>query len=126
MMCMACLASGSAHVCGNRVAASPPLLPRWGEVVVWHRFAPIQLSSPGLLHPHVPFHQAAHLALGIAARHHAVEELAMLLLGLTVLLGAERDDRQQILDLGEHPLLDHLADLLVAAPGRVLSAVVCA
>ena len=35
-----------------------------------------------------------------------------------------KDDRQKVLDLGEHPLLDHLADLLVAGPGRVLAAVV--
>src|SRR5215468_1710684 len=80
-------------------------------------------TLPGLLHPHVPFDQAADLALGIAARHHALEELSVLLLGLAVLLGPERDDRQQILDLREHALLDHLADLLVAAPGRVLAAV---
>src|SRR5262245_61780760 len=80
-------------------------------------------ALPGLLHPHVPFDQAADLALGIAARHHALEELAVLLLGVAVLLGPERNDRQQILDLREHALLDHLADLLVAAPGRVLAAV---
>src|SRR5215831_16917009 len=81
-------------------------------------------GSAGLLHSHVPFDQAADLALGIAASHHAPDELAMLLLGLAVLLRAEGNDRQQILDLREHPLLDDLADLLVAGPGRVLAAVV--
>ena len=43
---------------------------------------------------------------------------------VAVLLRAEADHRQQILDLAEHPLLDDLADLLVAGPGRVLAAVV--
>ena len=47
----------------------------------------------------------------------------MLLLGLGVLLGAETDDRQQVLDLTEHALLDHFADLLVTRPGRVLALV---
>src|SRR6202011_4179520 len=28
--------------------------------------------------------------------------------------------------MGEHPLLDHLAYLLIASPGRVLAAIVCA
>ena len=50
-------------------------------------------------------------------------ELAVLLLGLAVLLRAEADHRQQVLDLAEHPPLDHLADLLVAGPGRVAAAV---
>src|SRR5262245_64681322 len=81
-------------------------------------------GSAGLLHSHVPFDQTAHLALGVAAGHHAPDELSVLLLALTVLLGPERNDREQVLDLGEHPLLDYLADLLVAGPRRVLAAVV--
>ncbi len=48
----------------------------------------------------------------------------MLLLGLGILLGPEADDRQQILDRAEHALLDHLADLLVSRPGRVLAVIV--
>jgi hypothetical protein len=40
----------------------------------------------------------------------------MLLLGLAVLLRAEGNDGQQILDLGEYPLFDHFANLLVAGP----------
>src|SRR5215831_16397189 len=80
--------------------------------------------SAGLLHAHVPFNQAADLALGVAARRHALHEVVVLLFGLAVLLGAERNHRQQILDLREHALLDYLADLLVAGPGRVLAAVV--
>ena len=35
---------------------------------------------------HVPFDQAAHLAFGIAAGHHALDELAVLLLAVAVLL----------------------------------------
>ena len=34
-------------------------------------------GSAGLLHPHVPFDQAADLPLGIAAGHHAPDELSM-------------------------------------------------
>src|SRR6185312_69488 len=59
-------------------------------------------ASAGLVHAHVPFHQAADLALSIAARHHPLQEIAMLALGLAVLLAAEADDRQQVLDLREH------------------------
>ena len=55
----------------------------------------------------------------VAARGHALDELAVLLLGLAVLLRSEADHRQQVLDLAEHAPLDHLADLLVAGPGRV-------
>src|SRR5262245_5753539 len=83
-------------------------------------------GSAGLLHSHVPFDHAADLALGVAAGHHAPDELAVLLLGLAVLLGTEGNDREQILDLGEHPLLDDLADLLIAGPGRILAAIVSA
>src|SRR5262245_29103491 len=54
----------------------------------------------------VPLHQAAHLPLGVAARRHALHELRMLAVGLAVLLGAEADHRQQVLDLGEHALLN--------------------
>src|ERR1700752_3980871 len=43
--------------------------------------------SPGLLAPHVPVDQAAHLALGVAARLHALDELGVLLVALAVLLG---------------------------------------
>ena len=80
--------------------------------------------SAGVLHPHVPFDQAPDLALGIAAGYHAADELAMLLLGLAVLLRSEGDDREQVLDLREHALLDHLADLLIARPGGVLAVVI--
>jgi hypothetical protein len=37
-----------------------------------------------------------------------------------------RSDRQQVLDLGEHPLLNHLANLLIARLGWVLGAILCA
>jgi hypothetical protein len=67
-------------------------------------------ASAGLFNPHVPFDQASHLSLGIAAGDHAADELVMLFLGFPIPLGSERNDRQQILDLREHPLLDDLAD----------------
>src|SRR6516164_4572285 len=46
---------------------------------------------PRLLDAHVPFHQAADLPLGVATRCHALDELRVLLLALTVLLGTEAD-----------------------------------
>ena len=51
------------------------------------------------------------------------DELGVLLLGRAVLLRAEADHRQQVLDLAEHALLDDLAQLLVACPGRVAAVV---
>src|SRR5882757_9457841 len=69
------------------------------------------IRSTRLFHPHIPFDETTDLPLGVAAAHHALDELPVLLLALAVLLGAERDHRQQVLDLGEHPLFDDLADL---------------
>ena len=43
----------------------------------------------------------------------------MLLGAFLVLLAAEGDDRQQFLDLREHPLLDHFADFLIRGPARI-------
>src|ERR1700733_5546979 len=80
-------------------------------------------ASTGLFHAHVPFDQAANLTLGVAAPHHALDELAVLLLGLAVLLRAERDDREQIFHLGEYTLFDHLADFFVARPPGILAAI---
>src|ERR1700761_5124779 len=73
-------------------------------------------ASARLVHAHVPFHEPPHLARGIAARQHALDELVVLGLGVAVLLGLEADDRQQILDLREHALLDDAADLLIGRP----------
>src|SRR5690606_2839497 len=84
---------------------------------------PLAAASPGLVDAHVPVDQPADLPLGIAALDHAADEFCMLLLGGAVLLRAEADHRQEILHLAEHPLLDHLAQLLVAGPGRVAAAV---
>src|ERR1700734_1875708 len=39
------------------------------------------LESPGLVDAHVPLDEAPHLALSIATRHHAIQEIGMLLLG---------------------------------------------
>src|SRR5208337_870793 len=77
----------------------------------------------GLVDPHVPLDQTADLALGVAARFHPIEEIGVLLLGLGVLLGPEADDRQQVFDLAEHALLDHLTDLLIGGPRGILALV---
>src|SRR5579884_4402581 len=76
---------------------------------------------PGLVHPHVPLDEPAHLTLSVAAGDHPLEEVGMLLFGLRILLRAEADDRQQVLDLREHAPLDDLAQFLVRGPGRVLA-----
>src|SRR5579875_3390288 len=77
-----------------------------------------------LVHPHVPLDEPADLALSIAALHHPLQEVGVLFLGLGILLGPEADDRQQILDLGEHAPLDHLAQLFVGGPGGIAPAVI--
>src|SRR5258706_2544191 len=59
-----------------------------------------------LVHPHVPFDQAAHLASRVMARQHAFDEFVVLRLRVGVLLGLKRDDRQQVFDLAEHPRFD--------------------
>src|SRR5262245_8969750 len=88
-----------------------------------HRALP-KAGSTRLLDPHVPFDQAPDLTVGVAAGTHALDEFAVLLFSLGVLLGPEGDHRQQILDLREHALLDHLANLFVAGPRRALAVVV--
>src|SRR3954467_2501059 len=80
-------------------------------------------ASASLFYAHVPLDQPADLPLGVAALDHARDKVVMLLLGLAVLLRAEGNDGKQILDLGEYPLFDHFANLLVTGPCRVLAAV---
>src|SRR5712664_1706108 len=82
-------------------------------------------SSAGLLHPHVPFDEAANLTLGIAASHHARDKLAVLLFGIAVLFRAKRDNRKKVFDLREYPFLDDFSNLFIAGPGRVFAAVLC-
>src|SRR5713226_1722548 len=84
--------------------------------------ATLAFASAGLLHPHVPFDESANLTLGITASHHALDKLAVLLFGIAVLFRAERDNRKKIFDLREYPLLNDLANLFIAGPGRVLAA----
>src|SRR5215468_12722548 len=88
-------------------------------------FMPVALleASSRLVDAHVPLDQPPGLPVRVAAADHAVDELGVLLLGLLVALRREADDGQQVLDLGKHALLDHLADLLVGRPGRVLALV---
>src|SRR5436305_6800867 len=76
----------------------------------------------GLVDAHVPLDQATDLPLGVAALDHALDEIGVLLLGVGILLAAETDHGQQILDLREHPPLDDLAQLLVRGPGRIAAA----
>src|SRR5271168_5330354 len=52
-------------------------------------------SSTRLVDAHVPLDQPADLPLGIAARHHAIDELGVLLVAVRIFLAAEADDRQQ-------------------------------
>ena len=60
--------------------------------------ATLAFASAGLLHPHVPFDEAANLTLGIAASHHARDKLAVLLFGIAVLFRAKRDNRKKVFD----------------------------
>src|ERR1043165_6215259 len=80
-------------------------------------------ASASLFYAHVPLDQPADLPLGVAAFDHARDKLAMLLFRLAVLLRTEGNDGEQILDLGEYPLFDHFANLLVAGPSRILAAI---
>src|SRR5216683_2795903 len=85
--------------------------------------ATLALASAGLLHSHVPFDEPANLTFGITASYHALDKLAVLLLGIAVLFRAKRDNRKKVFDLREYPLLDDLANLFIAGPGRVLAAI---
>src|SRR4051812_32153179 len=80
-------------------------------------------ASAGLLHAHIPFDEPADLTLGVTAVHHPRDEVVMLLLGFAVLFRAERNDGQQIFDLREYPLFDHLANLFVTGPTRILAGI---
>src|SRR5712691_6313715 len=70
--------------------------------------ATLAFASAGLLHPHVPFDEAANLTLGIA-----------------VLFRAKRDNRKKVFDLRKYPFLDDFSNLFIAGPGRVFAAVLC-
>src|SRR5712675_428148 len=85
--------------------------------------ATVASASASLLHAHVPFDQPANLTLGIAAPHHPLDELAVLLFGIAVLFRTERYNRKKVFNLRKDAFLDDLADLLIAGPGWVLSAV---
>src|ERR1700747_2892747 len=72
----------------------------------------LAFASAGLLHPHVPFDEAANLTLGIAASHNARDKLAVLLFGIAVLFRAKRDNRKKVFDLRNNPLLDDFSILV--------------
>src|SRR5450432_1441530 len=84
--------------------------------------ATVSSVSPGLLYAHVPLDEPPDLTLGVAAFNHARDKFSVLLFGFAILLRAERNHRQQILDLREDAFLDDLADLFVRSPARVLAA----
>src|SRR6266487_2997699 len=87
--------------------------------------ATLAFASARLLHPHVPFDEAANLTLGIASSHHARDKLAVLLFGIAVLFRAKRDNRKKFFYLRKYPFLDDFANLFIAGPGRVFAAVLC-
>ena len=80
--------------------------------------------SARLSDPQVPLAQQAHLLGGVALVDHALHEVLVLLGLVRAGLGVEADHRQQLLGVGEHLLLDHRAQLLVAGPDRVVALVV--
>src|SRR5260370_8103670 len=77
-------------------------------------------ASASLFDAHVPFDEPTNLTLGIAPPDHPLDELAVLLLGIAIFLGAERDHRKKVFDLRKYPLLDDFANLFIAGPGRGL------
>src|SRR6516162_6851054 len=83
----------------------------------------VAAASPDLFHAHVPFDEPPDLPFGIAVLHHPSDEIVVFLFGLAVLLRAERNHRQQVLDLREYPLFDHFADFFVRGPGWILAPV---
>src|SRR5437660_12537929 len=88
--------------------------------------ATLAFASAGLLHPHVPFDEAANLTLGIAASHHARDKLAVLLFGIAVLFRAKRDNRKKVFDLRKYPFIGEFSNLSHAASGRVIAYILCA
>src|SRR5258708_7965754 len=87
--------------------------------------ATVASASASLLHAHVPFDEPANLTLGIAAPHHPLDELAVLLFGFAVLFRTERDNRKKVFDLRKYPFLNDFANLFIAGPGRVFAGVLC-
>src|SRR5262245_39229864 len=109
-------------------ADSPdPALPvrGWRPVVGEGPAGPLgrSVSSTALAHAQVPLAQQPHLLAGVALVDHPVHEVFVLLRLVGARLGIEADDRQQFLGVGEHLLLDHRAQLLIARPYRVLALV---
>src|SRR5687767_12679318 len=57
------------------------------------------VGSAGLPHAHVPFHEPPDLPRREAALDRPLHEFTVLLFRIAVLLGAEADHRQKVLDL---------------------------
>src|SRR4051794_35682446 len=85
--------------------------------------ATVASASASLLHAHVPFDEPPNLTLGIAAPHHPLDELAVLLFGVAVLFRAKRDNRKKVFNLREDAFLNDLTDLFIAGPGRIFAPV---
>src|SRR5690606_8384015 len=79
--------------------------------------------SVRLAYAQVPLREQAHLLLRITLVHHPADEAFVLLHVFGCRLRVEGDDREKLFGVGEHLLLDHLAELLVAGPVRVLAVV---
>src|SRR6476620_5467875 len=108
----------------SRLTALLPRLEGRRSISCSMSLAPSSLGSGRLVHAQIPLGKQAHLLLGVALRDHTEDEILMLLALVRRCLGVERDDRQQVLGVREHLLLDDLAQLLVAAPRRVPAVVV--
>src|SRR5512139_2004671 len=81
------------------------------------------LASGSLSGAQIPLGEQTHLLVGVALGDHALDEVLVLLLLVARRLGVEGDHRQQVLGAGEHALLDHRAQLLVAGPRRIVAVV---
>jgi len=64
------------------------------------------------------------LLVGIPTLDHTGNKVVVFLLVLFAGLGVETDNRQKVLSVGEHFLLDYHTQLLVTEPGGVLAIVI--
>src|ERR1700748_3282765 len=81
------------------------------------------VRSRTLADAQVPLAEQTNLLRRVALLHHPVDEVLVLARLVGARLRVEADDRQQLLGVGEHLLLDDHAQLFVARPQRVLARV---
>jgi hypothetical protein len=65
-----------------------------------------------LLHPHVPFHESPDLPFGVAPIRHAIDELAVLLLRVAVLLGSSWTSYEKLREVIERRMFSQVEELL--------------